>query len=77
MSKHCPICEFRYYAVDECDEVCSRHQGWIVTTCHACRHTCFSDAPGVCPNCTMGRKSKGFGKDRRASLRSGGMEGWG
>ena len=74
----CPICDGRYYDIDRSDEVCRRHQNWVVTVCYACHKAAFSECDSVCPYCgkSFVNTSKGSNKDHRASLRSGGMEGW-
>lgn len=83
MSKNttCPICLGNYYETEFSAEVCNHHQDWIVTQCHVCGRTCFSDCRSYCTNCAglddcgrMGSAQHGYNKDHRAALRSYGLE---
>ena len=48
----CPICRGNYqYENGLEEEVCKRHQSWIITWCNSCGAYRFSDVRGVCPAC--------------------------
>lgn len=46
----CPICDYRYFDVEDSEYVCDIHQEWLVTQCKTCGHFCFSTFPGYCPH---------------------------
>jgi hypothetical protein len=48
----CPICFARYSAIGDAAYVCNFHSRWVITQCSSCGQTKFSDAAGICLDCS-------------------------
>lgn len=75
----CPICRHNYKALSESENVCLRHEIWLVTRCVDCGVFSFSDTAGFCMvhaqlNDFMFALPKGS-PDKHRYLRSIGQEG--
>lgn len=44
----CPICKRRYHDLEHSENVCAKHETWLVTKCSVCGQSGFSDAAGFC-----------------------------
>ena len=47
----CPICNNQYYSLSRAEDVCGRHEDWLITECKTCGKLCFSDIPEICRKC--------------------------
>lgn len=74
MNKTCAVCNGNYF--DIMGNICDYHaETWIVTTCVYCCKAMLSNESGVCPyHARNGNAHTGFNKDRRASIRSYGLD---
>lgn len=69
----CTVCNGNYF--DIYGEVCDDHASWIVTTCVYCNKAMLSNESKVCPHhARAGVANGGFNKDRRATIRSYGLD---
>jgi|MudIll2142460700_1097286.scaffolds.fasta_scaffold00002_103 hypothetical protein len=70
----CPVCQGDYFNITN-DDICEEHEHWIVTICPYCNRAVLSNESGICLyHAKMGQAGHGANKDRRAPLRSYGLE---
>jgi hypothetical protein len=71
MKRPCPVCSRHFFDVGRSEDVCEKHQNWLVTVCDTCREACFSDCVGECAKCARGDAPHATmtHRDHRAYLR--------